>query len=39
MPNLENTIQVAAPRAGESFLDTYELAPDAVAPALRQLIC
>jgi hypothetical protein len=30
MPNLENTIQVAARRAGESFLDSYELGPDAI---------
>lgn len=31
MPNLENTVQVAAQRAGESSLDTYER-------TLRQLI-
>ncbi|HXM25492.1 MAG TPA: hypothetical protein VN957_05685 [Chthoniobacterales bacterium] len=35
MPNPQNTVQVAAHRAGESYLDTYELAPDAVAPATR----
>jgi len=39
MPNLENTIQVAARQAGESFLDTDELDTDGIARALRQLIC
>jgi hypothetical protein len=29
MPNLENTVQVAAQRVGESYLDTYEFAPAA----------
>ena len=33
MPNLENR------RAGESYLDTYELDTDGIARALRQLIC
>lgn len=34
MPNLENTSQVASRRAGESFLYTYELDTDGIAPAL-----
>ncbi len=35
MPNPENTVQVAAHRAGESYLDTCELEPDAIRPATR----
>jgi len=31
MPNLENTVQVAACRVGESYLETYRLDPDAIA--------
>ena len=30
MPNPENTVQVAAQRAGESYLDACELEPDAI---------
>jgi hypothetical protein len=31
MPNVQNTVQVAAQRAGESYLDSYELGdPEAI---------
>jgi hypothetical protein len=33
VPNPENTVQGAAQRAGESYLDTCELEPDAIRPA------
>jgi hypothetical protein len=33
MPNLENTVQVAARGVGQSYLDTYELEPEAIPPA------
>ena len=35
MPNPENTVQVAAQRAGESYLDACELEPDAIRPSTR----
>lgn len=35
MPNPQNTVQVAAHRAGERYLDTYELDLDAIPPARR----
>jgi len=35
MPDPEDTVQVAVRRAGESYLDTYQLDPDAVQPATR----
>jgi len=35
VPNPENTVQVAAQRASESYLDTCELETDGIRPATR----
>jgi hypothetical protein len=35
MSDLEDSVQVAVRRAGESYLDTYQLDPDTVQPATR----
>jgi hypothetical protein len=39
VPNVENTVQFAAQRAGQSYLDTYEARPDAIGagPAAAHL--
>jgi hypothetical protein len=34
MPDPQNTVQVAPERAGQSYLDTYELEPDAIPPGM-----
>jgi hypothetical protein len=35
MPNPQNTVQVTAQRAGQTYLDTYRLAADVLPPAER----